>query len=891
MRSDQLTVPRKRQEASGGTGKAKARVAVGAERGSASRGAADAVAAAGRAGATARPCVRGKFIFLGNAKYWIKAVSYGGPESGMRGSPTSISHRVECDFEAIAQIGFNTLLVETAPPVWLLDAAVRSGLRVMVKLKWRSQGFFLDDRALTAEVEDRIRRGVGQCAGHPALLAYVLGDRVSPSIMRWHGARRVERFLERLHRVAKELDPNGLFTYLNLAATDQLRLPFLDFCCFSLRLYANSEDQSRIARLQNLVGERPLVVSAADGERNHAGVSDWARSSAAQLSALFSAGCAGAITTWRCQANSGLERDRTDARLDATSSMLDRSADLALLSKGLAEIPFPVDKNWPRVTVVVCSFNGAATIRDTLDGLEALVYPDYEIVVVDDGSTDATASIACEYDLRLISTANRGLSNARNTGWQQATGEIVAYIDDDAYPDAHWLHYLAHGFMSTDYVGVGGPNLAPPGDGPIADCVANAPGGPVHVLLTDTEAEHIPGCNMAFRREALAAIGGFDARFRAAGDDVDVCWRLQDRGWKIGFSSAAVVWHHRRNSIKMYWRQQQGYGRAEALLEGKWPQKYNALGHYSWSGRLYGKGLTEALWPKVQRVYRNSSHSGYRLAGMEQAAAFLASLPLMPEWFLLIAALSGIVLLGASWPPLLWATPLLLIAVALPLAQAGLSAAKAEFPTPRPHRGERLVLKLITAALHLIQPIARLKGRLQHGLTPWRSRQSGRPVWRLRYAHESSSTTRVSPDTWRECIAARARARNLIVRENPDPGGWDLELRGGSLGSARVLMVLSDEATGGQRLRVRCWSRPQHAYGIALCLLLIPAFLAAIQGAWVAAFLIGFASLAGGAAAALQSARVLAELQHILVTAKPSEETRAGTQPREMPRAIKDHGA
>ena len=54
-------------------------------------------------------------------------------------------------------------------------------------------------------------------------------------------------------------------------------------------------------------------------------------------------------------------------------------------------------------------------------------------------------------------------------------------------------------------------------------------------------------------------------------------------------------WHHRRNSLKMYWRQQQGYGKAEALLEEKWPEKYNAAGHFSWSGRLYGKGLTEAL--------------------------------------------------------------------------------------------------------------------------------------------------------------------------------------------------------------------------------------------------------------------------------------------------------
>src|SRR5256885_7347817 len=91
---------------------------------------------------------------------------------------------------------------------------------------------------------------------------------------------------------------------------------------------------------------------------------------------------------------------------------------------------------------VLCSYNGARTIRDCLDGLEQLAYPDYEVIVVDDGSTDSTAAIACQYDYRLIRTENRGLSNARNTGLKAATGEIVAYIDDDAYPDPHWLTYL-----------------------------------------------------------------------------------------------------------------------------------------------------------------------------------------------------------------------------------------------------------------------------------------------------------------------------------------------------------------------------------------------------------------------------------------------------------------
>ena len=143
--------------------------------------------------------------------------------------------------------------------------------------------------------------------------------------------------------------------------------------------------------------------------------------------------------------------------------------------------------------------------------------------------------------------------------------------------------YLANTFMNTKHVGIGGPNIAPPGDGLIAECVAHSPGNPVHILLSDTEAEHIPGCNMAFRKAALEAIDGFDPQFRIAGDDVDVCWRLQQKGWTLGYSPGAMIWHHRRNSIRAYWKQQRNYGKAESFLEKKWPEKYNLAGHVTWS--------------------------------------------------------------------------------------------------------------------------------------------------------------------------------------------------------------------------------------------------------------------------------------------------------------------
>ena len=155
---------------------------------------------------------------------------------------------------------------------------------------------------------------------------------------------------------------------------------------------------------------------------------------------------------------------------------------------------------------------------------------------------------------------------------------------------------------------------------------------------------------MAFRKSALEAIGGFDARYRAAGDDVDVCWRLQQRGWTLGFSPAAFVWHHCRRTVRSYWRQQFGYGRAEAMLEAKWPEKYNSAGHLSWAGRIYGKPMTLRLH---SRMYRGIRGPSLYETGPTQSVGVIRSLPLMPEWYLVILVLVGLSALGLPWRPLL----------------------------------------------------------------------------------------------------------------------------------------------------------------------------------------------------------------------------------------------
>jgi GT2 family glycosyltransferase len=489
--------------------------------------------------------------------------------------------------------------------------------------------------------------------------------------------------------------------------------------------------------------------------------------------------------------------------------------------------------------VLVCTHNGSRTIRETLTQLTRLDYPDYEVIVVDDGSTDATARIASELEVRLIRTENRGLSSARNTGLAAARGEIVAYLDDDAFPDLHWLRYLALKFARSEHVAVGGPNLAPPDDGAVADCVANAPGNPTHILIDDDLAEHIPGCNMAFRKRALEAIGGFDPRFRATADDVDVCWRLQDRGWTVGFSPVALVWHHRRNSTRRYLKQQFGYGRGESLLEQKWPGRHSAVGHVSWCGRIYGKGSTAELRFRPWRIYHGVWGGAPFQSLYERAPGLWSSLFLMPEWYLIGALVVLLSALSLAWTPMLLAAPLTAVVLGAPIAQATMSAMKAEFQTKPLSLWTGLKLRALTTGLHLLQPMARLVGRLRYGLTPWRLR--GRVALaapcprRLVFWQE----TWASADSRLTAVLAGLDALGAVARVGSPYDRWDLEVRGGLFGSVRGLMALEEHGAGRQLVRFQLRPKPS---GLVLALIGLFGGLAlgaAYDGAWLAASVLG----------------------------------------------------
>jgi len=810
-----------------------------------------------------RPRVRGKFLFLGNNKFWVRGVTYGTFRPNTSGVEYPEADMLELDLQNIRANGFNAIRTYTMPPRCFFDAASRHGLYVIVGLPWEQHVTFLEDKKQAREIEKRLFREVHTCAGHPAAMGYAIGNEIPASIVRWFGHRRVERFLERLYGVVKVADPEAIVTYVNYPTTEYLDLPFLDLVTFNVYLESEERLQAYLARLQTLAGDRPLIMSEIGldsfrhGEEKQAHVLDW------QLKKTFESGCAGAfIFSWTDEWNRG-GADIENWAFGITTR--DRRPKLALqtVRQALAQVPFPRELPWPKTSVIVCTYNGSRTLRNCLEALLYLDYPNFEVIVVDDGSIDSTSKIANSYGFRVIKTENQGLSAARNTGLKAATGEIVAYLDDDAYPDSHWLRYFAANFMKTKHVALGGPNILPPGDGTIAQCVAYSPGNPVHILLSDTEAEHIPGCNMAFRKSALEAIGGFDPDFRIAGDDVDVCWRLQQSGWTIGFIPGAMVWHHRRNSIRAYWKQQFNYGRAEALLEEKWPEKYNVLGHLTWAGRVYGKGHRYKAWRRG-RIYHGVWGSAPFQSIYQSPVGALESWLSMPEWYLAIMALAPICVLGFLWPPLFYALPLLALAVTAPVYQAISSASHVCLPAANRSRFNGFKLRSVIALFHLVQPLARLTGRLRSGLTLWRNRSSTFfPPWPRNGA--------IWSENWRDPIERLRSLESALqksvthVRRGGEYDNWDLEVRPGLYGSARILMAVEEHGFGKQFTRFRVWPRCSFVELLPMVVFGSLSLGAAIQQAWAVSGIFGiiaiwFISLAfGGCGSAITA--VLKEIR------------------------------
>ncbi len=650
--------------------------------------------------------VSGRFFMEGPRKWRAFGASYGPFRPNAEGDPFPDHSRTAEDFRQMRSIGLNTIRVYHVPPGWLMDLAAESGIRLMVTLPWPRRGLFLESGEMRGKIERDIVAGARALSGHKAVFACVVDNEMAPDLARWFGPAKVSRYLDHLIELVKAECPDLLVTYAGYPPTEYLTPDQVDFLTFNVYLHDRASFRAYLQRLHNLAGDKPLLIGEfginvlAEGEETQADILSW------HIEEVVRSGASG--TLFFCWTDEWFTGGHEI--LDWGFGLVDRDRRPRLVCERLPSLipnrgespaqhyPPP----WqPKVSVIVCTYNGSRTMQRCIESLQRLHYPDYEVIVVDDGSTDATSAILDAFTgIRVIRQQNLGLSAARNRGAQEASGEILAYTDDDCMPDEDWLYHLVETFIRGGTAMVGGPNLPPPARNSVEAAVAAAPGAPTHVLLSDQEAEHVPGCNMAVTREAFLQVGGFDPVYRKAGDDVDFCWRILEQGLKIGFDPSAIVWHHRRSTIGDYFKQQRGYGEAEAILRYQHPNVFDRSGQAIWSGVIYDR-RTSSFFPGPPLIYHGIFALGYFQSIYRRPEAVWRGMVAGLPWF----ALTVLVLMLGLMLPILRIVPVLMMVATLVAALVTTLSTRIE--PGFGGLGTRLLLYYLT----LLQPLSRAWAR------------------------------------------------------------------------------------------------------------------------------------------------------------------------------------
>ncbi len=760
-----------------------------------------------------RLSVRAKFLFEGDRKFFIKGVTYGPFAPGADGEHFGNPEKAGRDFELMTGLGINLVRVYYPPPGWFVHLCEERGLRILVTIPWAEHVDFLNDRKVRREVVRTVRRAVGKHAGRPSILGYLVGNEIPTQMARWLGVQRVTEFIENLVATARDADPSALFSYASYPPTEYLLPENVDFLTFNVYLHNQEDFERYLARLQNLGTDKPLLLGETGMDTIRHTEAEQAEMLRWHVQSVVRGGLAGTIIfSWTDEWYRGgaeitdwafglvTRERRKKLACDVLEPLL--RGDNATADSITKRVPLP---SYPKVSVLVCSYNGGKTLEACLESLRHLNYPNYEVVLVDDGSTDNTPEIAARFpEVKTIRQPNMGLSHARNVAAAESTGDVLAYTDSDCMADPDWLYFLVGTLLSGDYAGVGGPNISPPAANWIQACVAAAPGGPSHVLLSDVVAEHIPGCNMAFHRWAFEKVGGFDTEYRKAGDDVDFCWRLQQEGQVIAFSPAAIVWHYRRFTLKAFRKQQEGYGEAESLLRFKHLIFFGPTGTARWKGQIYGAPRFSWFISKpvvYHGVFGSGLFQSIYPAPQSEIAAYLSSI----EWVVLTCAIF-LLALELEW---LKIVPYLMIGGTFLVALSYMVQARIE------PRYDTVPARLLVMFLAFAQPLVRGWARY---FTWWKFKRTPASVITTPEAGNPSplrnptrlaywSETGIGRDELLREVIAALEAEGWSYSTDTGWQNWDLHIYGNFWWSVTVRTVT--EYHGGPKCltRVRLKSR------------------------------------------------------------------------------------
>ncbi len=245
-----------------------------------------------------------------------------------------------------------------------------------------------------------------------------------------------------------------------------------------------------------------------------------------------------------------------------------------LVRKGfLEQTGFSILPDYPFVSVIIPVRNRPREMEDCLLSLARIDYPAsrMEIIVVDDASTDHTPQVVSHFPVRLISLKeNRQAPYCRNLGAKKAAGEILAFIDSDCLADPLWLKELMPAFKEAPVGAVGGRVASWFRESPLdryEEVKSSLIMGKRFARSHEKENFfYVPSCNLLVRKNLFLESGGFREEL-FVGEDVDLCWRMQDAGHLVEFRPMGTVFHKHRNRLKPFCMRRFDYGTSEPLLQ------------------------------------------------------------------------------------------------------------------------------------------------------------------------------------------------------------------------------------------------------------------------------------------------------------------------------------
>jgi mycofactocin system glycosyltransferase len=278
--------------------------------------------------------------------------------------------------------------------------------------------------------------------------------------------------------------------------------------------------------------------------------------------------------------------------LSSGGSLVPRTPAEAKVLQSLLEKAFLVDEpapelapaQLPSVSVVIPVKDRAEELRRCLESLKRVRYPPekIEILVVDDGSRDASAEVARSMGATVIPSGGegRGPAAARNRGAAAAHGDVLAFIDSDCAAWEEWLEELAGHFEDADVAAVGGGvdgmHASSALDRYEAEMSSLSLGPLARSGQGGKDTFYLPSCNLLVRRRDFLDAGGFREGMHVA-EDVDLSWRLRDRGRKIVYTPRGAIVHEHRNRLRAFLRRRFQYGTSEGILQLLHPERRKRL--------------------------------------------------------------------------------------------------------------------------------------------------------------------------------------------------------------------------------------------------------------------------------------------------------------------------